>query len=197
MQTQEPGAKDPTVAVVLSLLFPGLGHLYAGKPGPFVVFLALEAFLLTNSAIVPLVIVHVFQAVAAGGAAKLWNQQRAAAMQIAVPPPPVRGSRATPARAVADDVPPIPVPPPIPAPAAPAVLDADAFLEELQGAWRAYRASLITARQFADRKWRAIRSVRVEHADEADALVAAAQHLAEAGVLTSEDIGQLEARVKT
>ena len=197
MQTQEPGAKDPTVAVVLSLFFPGLGHLYAGKVAPFLIFLVLEIWLVAHSMIAPLVILHLFQAIAAGGAAKLWNQQRAAATQVSVPPPPVRGARATATRPVADDVPPIPMPPPIPARAAPAVLDADAFLAELQSAWRDHRASTITAREFADRKWRAIRAVRVGHGEEGDALVAAAHHLAEAGVLTSEDIGQLDARVKS
>jgi hypothetical protein len=203
MQPREPGAKDPTVAVVLSLFFPGLGHLYAGKAGPFVVFLALELWLVSHGRVVPLLMVHVFQAIAAGGAAKLVNAANAAASQVAVPPPPTRGSRRPAAPGPTDedgeddDAPPVNVPPapPVP-PALPAVLDADAFLFELRAAWQDHRTSAITARQFADRKWRAIRAVRVEQADEGEALVAAAHELAAAGVLTSEEIGQLEARVK-
>jgi hypothetical protein len=103
---------------------------------------------------------------------------------IDVPPPPLPAARTAPEP-----------PPPPPLPKEPVVLDADDFLAELQAAWRDYRESRITSREFADRKWRAIRAVRAERGEEGAALVEAARHLAQAGVLTSEEIGMLEARV--
>lgn len=193
MQPTEQATKDPAVGAILSLAFPGLGHLYAGNGRGFVGFLLLEVFLLTQEVWFVFLLVHLFQSVAAAGAVKMWNKERAAAAGVDVPPPPpARANRpAARARPVAEEAP----PPPPPPPPRSAELGPDDFLEELQAAWRDHRASTITARQFADRKWRAIRSVRVDDRDDGEALVAAARELGAAGVLTSEEIGQLAARV--
>src|SRR2546423_1093117 len=90
MDAPKDGAKDPTVAVFLSLFIPGLGHLYAGKTGTFVVFLAIELFLFANDLYVPLVVVHLFQAIAAGGAARMANASRGLIGDHGIPPPPPR-----------------------------------------------------------------------------------------------------------
>ena len=197
MQAPQPSAKDPTIAVVLSLFFPGLGHLYAGKPGAFVAFLALELVLFNMGWTMTLIALHIFQAIAAGGAVKVWNQRLAVAEGVAIPPPP----RARTAAERSSEPPPVPPPPPRRAePVAPSLraeLGADDFLAELQAAWREHRSGVLTARQFADRKWRAIRALRVEHGDEGEAIVEAARDLATAGVLTSEEIAQLDARVRS
>jgi TM2 domain-containing membrane protein YozV len=200
MDTPKSGAKDPAIAVGLSLLCPGLGHLYAGRIGSFVLFLAAELWLFTAEFIAGLVVVHVFQAVAAGGAAKLWNARHAAsaAIDVAVPPPPPAGAgRARPAVVPTATLVSTTPPPPPPPPPARLVLDADSFLEEMQTCWREHRSGHATAREFADRKWRAIRAVRVESREEGEALVTAARELSEAGVMTSEEIGQLASRVAT
>lgn len=189
MQEPKLTAKDPSIGVGLAFLFPGLGHLYAGKPGTFAVFLAVEIWLLVSGRLVALAVVHVFQAVAAGGAVKLWNQTFAPTGGVDVPPPPPAS------REVRTPSPPPPEPAAPPPPPAMAPLDAEAFLSELQSSWREHRAGELTAREFADRKWRAIRALAADDADEADAVVAAARELAASGVLTSEEIGQLEARV--
>lgn len=201
MDARRPSPRDPTIGVGLSLICPGLGHLYAGKALTFVVFLGLELWLFANGHVWYLLPLHAFQAIAAGGAVKQWNSRNVPMELADVPPPPAAG---TARRARSDDAPAAPpgprrpaseppdLPPPVPSAA---TLDADALFVELQTAWSEYRAGAITARQFADRKWRAIRAVRVEGRPEGEALVAAAQELAHAGVLTSEEIGQLAARV--
>jgi hypothetical protein len=197
METQNQSAKDPAVGVGLSLFVPGLGHLYAGRIAPFVSFLVIESWLLSESYYGLFATVHLFQAIAAGGAVKQWNQRRQTglAMDVPVPPPPPPGAGRARAAAVARAAP-TPVPPtPAPTPT-PLVLSPEAFLEEIQAAWREHRSSHATARQFADRKWRAIRAVRVEHREDGEALVAAARELSSAGVMTSEEIGQLAARVE-
>jgi hypothetical protein len=190
MQPSQPAAKDPSIGAVLSLFFPGLGHLYAGNVRGFVAFLLLELWLFNMDVWPALVAVHIFQSVAAAGAVKMWNRERVPAAGVDVPPPPRAGANRVAARSRPD---PVPAPPP-PPPAA-AELGPDDFLGELQASWRDHRASSITARQFADRKWRAIRALRVEHREDGEALVAAARDLAAAGVLTSEEIGQLESQV--
>jgi len=198
MDTPKQGAKDPAIAVGLSLFVPGLGHLYAGRFGSFVVFLAAELWLFSADLLGGLVVIHLFQAIAAGGAVKQWNARNAvgAGLDVAIPPPPPAGAgRASPAVAPSATLVSSPPPPPPPPPPRRLVLDADAFLEEMQAAWREHRSSHATAREFADRKWRAIRAVRVESREEGEALVAAARELSEAGVVTSEEIGQLAARV--
>lgn len=194
MPPSEPTAKDPTVGAILSLCFPGLGHLYAGNGRGFVGFFLLESFCLLQEWWLFFVIAHIFQSVAAAGAVKLWNREQFPTEGVDVPPPPPPGARRASARTRL--VPAEAAPPPSPAPT-PAELGPDGFLDELQASWREYRASSITARQFADRKWRAIRAVRVDDRDDGEALVAAARELGAAGVLTSEEIGQLEARVTT
>jgi TM2 domain-containing membrane protein YozV len=197
METPNQGAKDPAVGTALSLFMPGLGHLYAGRIGSFVAFLVIETWLVSESNYVLFLIVHVFQAIAAGGAVKQWNQRQQAglAMNVPVPPPPPAGTGRARAAATVRVTP--PAVPPAPTPArAPLVLSPDSFLEEIQAAWREHRSSHATARQFADRKWRAIRSVHVDHREDGEALVAAARELSAAGVLTSEEIGQLAARVE-
>lgn len=193
MPPSEQTVKDPSIGAILSLFFPGLGHLYAGNGRGFVGFFLLELFLYNADIWVALIPVHIFQSVAAAGAVTMWNKERAAAADVDVPPPPRAGAN----RAIAQEQPvpaATPAPPPAAAPA-PAVLGPDDFLDELQASWREYRASSITAREFADRKWRAIRAVRVDDRDDGEALVAAATELGAAGVLTSEEIGQLETRV--
>ena len=199
MDARRSDQRDPAIGVVLSLLCPGLGHLYAGNPISFAVFLGAELWLLSRGLYWVLIPLHAFQAISAGGAVKQRNARRGEPAGGAdIPPPPAAG---TGRRARTDDAPPpLPVrpapPPPPPPPQTPAPsLDADAFFAELQAAWAEYRTSGSSARHFADRKWRAIRSVRVEGPEEGEALVAAARELAEAGVLTSEEIGQLTARV--
>jgi hypothetical protein len=199
MTIERTDVRDPGLAFGLSLLFPGLGHLYAGKFVNFLTFAAAEFFLFTRDLWLPLAGLHLFQAIAAAGAAKQHNAQRAAAAVLDIPPPPPPGQRRTsPAEA---EPPPVPVRPargPAPPPPPPATLPpltADAFLEDLQEAWRDHRAGTLTARQFADRKWSAIGRVAVEDRDDADALVAAAEELGRAGVLTSEEVGRLVARV--
>jgi hypothetical protein len=196
MQQSEQTVKDPSIGAVLSLFFPGLGHLYAGNGRGFVGFFLLELFLYNADVWVALIPVHIFQSVAAAGAVTMWNKERAAAAaaDVDIPPPPRAGTNRAAARECAAAEP-TPVPPPPPPPAPAAVLGPDEFLDELQASWREYRASSITARQFADRKWRAIRAVRVDDRDDGEALVAAARELGGAGVLTSEEIGQLETRV--
>jgi hypothetical protein len=199
METQNQGAKDPVVGVVLSLFMPGLGHLYAGRLASFVVFLAIESWLVSESELGWCAAIHVFQAIAAGGAVKQWNQRRQAglATNVPIPPPPPAGSgrqRGFPKSWPTSVVPPTPAPAPVQPP--PLVLGPDAFLAEIQAAWREHRSGHATARQFADRKWRAIRVVRVEHREDGAALVAAARELSAAGVMTSEEIGQLAARVE-
>jgi hypothetical protein len=198
MESPKQVAKDPAVGVVLSLFIPGLGHLYAGRAAPFVGFLVSESWLFSERHYVLFAVVHLFQAIAAGGAVKHWNQAQAGlGMDVPVPPPPPPGTgrarAAAAARAAQPVVPPTPAPSPV---QAPLVLTPDDFLEEIQAAWREHRSSRATARQFADRKWRAIRAVRVEHREDGEALVAAARELSSAGVLTSEEIGQLAARVE-
>ena len=198
METPKQGAKDPVIAVGLSLVVPGLGHLYAGRVGSFVVFLAIELWLLSRGFIGGLVVIHLFQAIAAAGAVKQWNARHAVGvgLDVPVPPPPPAGAgRARPAVAPSATL--IASTPPPPPPPKRLVLDADAFLEEMQAAWREHRSSHATAREFADRKWRAIRAVRVENREEGEALVAAARELSEAGVMTSEEIGQLTSRVES
>jgi TM2 domain-containing membrane protein YozV len=192
METPKDGAKDPGVAVFLSLMIPGLGHLYAGKAGTFVVFFAIEAFLFWKDLWIPLLVLHVFQAIAAGGAAKMANRRQGLVGVADVPPPPPRGARAAP------PPPPLPTPTPVPPPPPPppTVLDAAGFLDELQAAWRDHRGGGASAREFADRKWRAIRGLRVESPEEGEAILAAAQDLAEGGVLSESEMGQLAARVK-
>lgn len=200
MDARRSNQRDPAIGVVLSLFCPGLGHLYAGNGITFVTFLGIEIWLLSRGLYWVLIPLHLFQAISAGGAVKQWNSRHGEVTGGAdIPPPPAAGTgrRARTDEAPADP-PPLPVrpAPPPPPPQAPAPsLDADAFFAELQAAWAEYRSSGSSARHFADRKWRAIRSVRVEGRDEGEALVAAAQELAEAGVLTSEEIGQLTARV--
>ena len=83
----------------------------------------------------------------------------------------------------------LPAAPEPPPPTTP--LDAEGFLEEIQAAWTQHRSGGEGARHFADRKWRAIRRVKVTERDEADALVAAANELAAGGVLTSEEVAML------
>jgi len=197
MEAPKPSVKDPVIGVVLSLFMPGLGHLYAGRVGSFVAFLAIEMWLLSSEFVAGLVVVHFFQAIAAGGAVKHWNQAQAAglAMDVAVPPPPPAGAgRAR--EPAAPRAAPTPPPPPPPPARTLVALGPEEFLEEIQAAWREHRSSHATARQFADRKWRAIRAVRVEHREDGEALVAAARELSAAGVMTSEEIGQLAARVE-
>jgi hypothetical protein len=201
MDARRSDQRDPAIGVLLSLLCPGLGHLYAGNPLTFAVFLGSELWLLSRGSYWLLIPLHVFQAISAGGAVKQRNARRSEPVGGGdIPPPPAAGTgRRTRTDATPDAPPPLPVrpaPPPPPPPQAPAPsLDADAFFAELQAAWAEYRASGSSARQFADRKWRAIRAVHVEGRDEGEALVAAARELAEAGVLTSEEISQLVARV--
>ncbi len=198
MDSRRSDQRDPGVGFFLSLCCPGAGHLYAGNVISAAAFFGLEAFLLTRGTYWVLIPLHLFQAISAGGAVKQWNARRAAVTGGAdVPPPPSAGTgRRARAETAQPEPPPLPVrpAPPPPSAAAPS-LDADAFFAELQTAWAEHRSSAITARQFADRKWRAIRAVRVEGRDEGEALVAAARELADAGVLTSEEIGQLAARV--
>jgi hypothetical protein len=186
--------RDPAIGLFLSLLCPGLGHLYAGNVLSFALFLGVEVVLVSRGSYWLALPLHVFQAIAAGGAVKQWNARHAGAGAADVPPPPAAGTARR--RVTEPEPPPLPRAPaaPPPSPAA-ADLDADALFAELQAAWSEHRAGTITARQFADRKWRAIRAVRVEGRAEGEALVAASQELAEAGVLTSEEIGQLAARV--
>jgi hypothetical protein len=189
MDARRSDQRDPAIGVILSLFCPGLGHLYAGNGLSFALFLGLELWLLAGDRYLFLIPLHVFQAISAGGAVKQWNARRAAPGTAEVPAPPAAGT----GRRARPEPPPVPPPPP-PAAAAPA-LDADAFFAELQAAWGEHRAARITSRQFADRKWRAIGSVNVDGRDEGEALVAAARELADAGVLTSEEVGRLAARV--
>jgi hypothetical protein len=191
MEARRSNQRDPAIGVILSLFCPGLGHLYAGNVLSFAIFLGLELWLLSGSQYVFLIPLHVFQAISAGGAVKQWNARHEPPGAAEVPAPPAAGT-ARRARPEHTPVPPPPLPPPSPAAAA---LDADAFFAELQAAWGEHRAARITARQFADRKWRAIGSVSVDGRDEGEALVAAARELADAGVLTSEEVGRLAARV--
>jgi hypothetical protein len=197
MDARPSDLRDPTIGILLSAVCPGLGHLYAGNGLSFAIFFGLELWLFEEGSIWLLVPLHVFQAIAAGGAVKQWNARRGGGPGADVPPPPAAGTgrRMRPESRPASP-PPLPAQAPAVPPAAPAAaLDADAFFTELQTAWGDYRAARIAARQFADRKWRAIRAVRVEGREEGEALVAAARELADAGVLTSEEIGQLAARV--
>jgi hypothetical protein len=194
MQQPPPSAKDPTAGFMLSMLLPGLGFAYAGNPRSFLTFLLVEGFLwFAFGMTVPLVIVHFFQAVAAAGAVKQWNQSNAGGPGADIPPPPAAGTRR--ARTAPATALPAAASAPRAAAQARAPLDADGFLAALQDAWREYRAGGITARQFADRKFQAIRGVRVDHGEEGEALVAAAQELENGGVLTSEDVAQIRARV--
>jgi TM2 domain-containing membrane protein YozV len=188
-------AKDPAIASVLAVFVPGLGHLYAGKPGAFVVFLVLGLWLASAGHWLAFAAVHLFQIVAAGGAAKMWNQQHGFVGGVAVPPPPPATRRSEAPQPAA----PPPPPPPLERAAAvqspPGAFDAAEFLEELQTAWREHRQGARSAREFADRKWRAIRGVRVDGPEEGEALVLAAKELASEGVLTSEEVEQLQRRV--
>jgi len=180
------------MAGMLALFFPGLGHLYAGRPAAFAAFLGLEIACAAKGWWFPLIILHAFQVVGAAGAAKLWNRRNAAALDLGVPPPPVRRG-GTPVRV--EIPPPPPRVPEILPKRAPVVYDAAGLLEELRAAWTAHRSGDASGREFADRKWRAIRAVRVADDAEAKALVAAAQELASAGVLTTEEVGMLASQV--
>lgn len=186
MSLSGPSPKDPAVGAVLSFVFPGLGHLYAGNPGLFVVFLGLESVLFAADFFAPFAAVHVFQTVAAAGAVKGWNQRNVPGSGVDVPAPAGATTRQRPQWQ------PPPVPPP-PAPHPP--LGPDEFLAELESAWRDHRAGKVSAREFADRKWRAIGAVAVNGAEDAHALRAAAEELAAAGVLTSEEVTMIEQRV--
>lgn len=188
MEPPPPTAKDPGAGFVLALVFPGLGHLYAGRGAAFAVFLAIELFLFQADEHLLLGMVHLFQAIAAAGAVKNWNRAHIPATDVSIPPPPPATRRAAAPRAA----PPPPAPPAAPEPPPPTTpLDAEGFLEEIQAAWTQHRSGGEGARHFADRKWRAIRRVKVTERDEADALVAAANELAAGGVLTSEEVAML------
>ena len=189
MDARPSDQRDPTVAFFLSLLCPGLGHLLAGNGFTFAIFLGLELWLLSQGMYLFLIPLHVFQAVSAAGAVKQWNARQTPPDHAEIPAPPAAGT----ARRARPE--PAHVPPPLPAARPAPALDADAFFAELQAAWGEHRAARITARQFADRKWRAIGAVAVDGREEGEALVAAARELADSGVLTSEEVGRLAARV--
>lgn len=181
-------AKDPGAGFMLALIFPGLGHLYAGRWFGFVAFLAIELLLVQTEDYTLLGLIHLFQAFAAAGAVRKWNQTHVPATDVAIPPPPPATRRAAPPR----PAPAPPAPPPAPEPPPPSTpLDAEGFLAEIQTAWKEHRSGGDGARHFADRKWRAIRRVQVTDREEADALVAAANELASGGVLTSEEVAML------
>lgn len=204
---QPQGArKDPTLATILSLCFPGAGYLYVGLPQRFVMTLIAEGalfcllgggrygFLLALGA-------HVFFSISAGGAARMWNERNA----LAAPPPPPVVSSAGRSRSLAESMPPPPPPPPragsaasasasSPAPAGPP-LDADAFLGELREAWTAHRAGESSAAAFAERKRAAIERVHVADFDDAVALLESTSALVGAGVMTEAERGRLRLRV--
>ena len=194
---------------MLSAVVPGLGFVYAGRLATCVVVAVAEGLIYSAgfAAKWPLLIAcHVFQAVAAAGAVKEWNARHAAGLGVDVPPPPPPGSRVRIERTEAPPSrPPAPqpaiLPPPADAmelapPAPPKVLTGEAFLAELQAAWKAHRSGDLGAARFAERKWLAIRALRVEDEAEGEAVVAAASELIDAGIVTGEELAMLRSRVE-
>jgi hypothetical protein len=196
-----PGTRrDPSIAVLLSLFFPGAGYAYVGLPQRFVGVFALEVALLclfgsTVPGFLVWLVVHVGLAIAAGGAARMANERDALA---APPPPPVVGSAFDRRRALH-----VPPPPPPPAdrsreaaarPVGPP-LDANAFLAELREAWNAQREGAATADEFAARKQSAIERVRVADLDDGVALLESTAALVGAGVMTEAERTRLRLRV--
>ncbi len=204
VQDTRTGDRDPMMALVLSLCFPGLGHLYAGRPGQLVVVLAIEAALLyavfAASAwfVVVLGLFHLFQAIASAGAVRQANERTGAAGPVLPPVPPPPPPRAHRARDVAATRPTRTTPPAEarPQPVAPGpALDADSFLGELRDGWRAAAEGAISPEEFHERKRQAIERVRVPNLDEGTALLEAAQELVAAGVLTSMERARLQTRI--
>jgi hypothetical protein len=177
---------------MLSMFFPGLGFAYVGNGRKFVTFFIFEAFLFAFFLDWwPLVVlVHLFQGIAAAGAAAQWNKEHLTGPGADIPPPPAPGTRRATAPVVIDVNVSATATSAAPAPSAPR-LDADGLLTELQEAWRAFRAGELGPRDFADRKFRVIRALDVREADEEDAVNAAAAALAEGGVLTSEEVAMI------
>jgi hypothetical protein len=211
-----PGArKDPTIATLLSLCFPGAGYIYVGLPARFLFVFVAEVLLVCLLRDSPLgfllaVFFHVASAISAAGAARIANQRLASD----APPPPGAGRTTPHRRAPSDDIlpipplPPLPPPPPPPPPRSRAVperaappapagppLDADQFLAELRAAWMARRSGESTDAEFVARKLAAIERVRVADIDDGIALLESTAALVGAGVLTEAERTRLRLRV--
>ncbi|MCE9638011.1 MAG: hypothetical protein K8T90_20105 [Planctomycetes bacterium] len=196
-----PGArKDPTIAILLSLFFPGAGYAYVGDFRGFLrtlIVVSVLACMIGNSmhglGFMIVLAVHVFTAIGAGGAARIAN----ARIALDAPPPPPTYTRSAPPLdpAWSSDAP----PPPPPAARAPAVigppLGADDFLAELRGAWGDRQAGNCNDAQFAERKLSAIERVRVQNIDDGVALLEATSALVAAGVMTVAERSRLKMRV--
>jgi len=214
-----PGAaKEPVVALILSLCFPGAGYAYAERPGTFarVAFVTGALYFLACSSGFPIwvpVLVHVFNAVASAGAVKERNRRLGHGPGVMPPPPPPPPSDWDEAseevsEAVSEEAPeeaPVDaaVPPPLPSssssssseePPPPGPLGTDAFLAELQAAWRENRAGTLNDFAFARRKQEAIQRLRFEDEDDRAAVLEAAVALVDGGVLTSGERRRIEAK---
>ena len=200
-----PGArKDPTIAILLSLFFPGAGYAYVGDFRGFIRTLIIVSALscmigdaMNGLGFMIVLAVHVFTAIGAGGGARIANQRNAL---DAPPPPPIYGHSAPPREPAwsteSADVPP---PPPPATSRVPLVvgppLDADDFLAELRGAWSDRQAGNCNDAQFAARKLSAIERVRVQDIDDGVGLLEATSALVAAGVMTGAERSRLKMRV--
>lgn len=204
-----PGtAKEPVVALILSLCFPGAGYAYAERPASFVRVAAITGVLyfLACSTGFPIwvpVLLHVFNAVASAGAVRERNRRLGLAGGTTgvagvppPPPPPPPGAARRPLREEAHpvrrsslaDLPPEPALPP---------LGPDEFLAELQDAWRAHRSGSLDDAAFAARRQTAIQRLRFDDEDDRAAVLEAAVALVDGGVLTPGDRRKIEAKGTT
>lgn len=90
--------REPVVALLLSLCFPGAGYAYAGHPDRFAktAILVGGAYALTCATSLPVfvpVLLHVFTSVAAVGAVRRRNADLARTPAFDAPPPPPPASR--------------------------------------------------------------------------------------------------------
>jgi len=194
-----PGApKEPSLALLLSLCFPGAGYIYAEKPLSFLRvavvtgFLYFLAFTGSFHLWVP-VLLHVFNAVASAGAVRERNRRLGLVEGAAAPPPPPPPATRRPA------VESTPRPSALLAQAAETgrdepTLGPDEFLEELHAAWDDYRGGTLDAGGFTTRKAVAIRRLRFDDEDDRAAALEAAAALVDGGVLTPSDRSRIEAK---